>query len=491
MKRRRWVSWAAVSSLPQAKKISLDEQLERNRALAEQFGGTIVEELSVPGESRSIVLFEDAAGRIPAYARLRELVDARSFDVFVYYDRSRLGRRASLSMSVVELCRDAGIICVEAESPPATLEQAAGASYDDLLIGAIKSVGAQQEVAKLTERQRMGMIHRVKKGLAPGRMPFGYRLSYDPKTGAPTVDVDLAEAGAVRRIFELYLQGLGFNAVAAILNQEGAPKALANDWTPAAEGWTKAGVRVIIMRAWTYAGFAELNVRSRNRPYVRAPAAWDAIISEETARAAIDEQTQRGHSRRLANTPHLLSGVAWCADCNRRLTIGRYANRTQLYCPNKHAGGWIDSRKIMEALATSFAWLADENIDRYADEEDDPTGRLAADIDRYAGEGRRLDTALQRADDAYTDGLLDAGRYERQVNRLAAERAAIDAKIAELREAIAEYRQAGSRRQRLEEIREASAAMMAHANVTLANAWLRRFVRVWCAGSEVAKVDFL
>ena len=75
----------------------------------------------MPGESRNIVLFEDACRRIDAYARLRKLIETRAFDVLIYLDRSRLGRKASLSMAVVELCHEAGIVTYETENPPASL----------------------------------------------------------------------------------------------------------------------------------------------------------------------------------------------------------------------------------------------------------------------------------------------------------------------------------------------------------------------------------
>ncbi len=72
-------------------------------------GGQVVEELVVPGESRSIILLEEVCRRIPAYARLVQLIEARSFDVLVYLDRSRLGRKASLSMAIVELYHAKGL----------------------------------------------------------------------------------------------------------------------------------------------------------------------------------------------------------------------------------------------------------------------------------------------------------------------------------------------------------------------------------------------
>lgn len=78
---KRWVLWAAVSSLPQAKKISNENQLQPGREAAAKFDGSIVDELVVPGESRSIVLFEDACARIEAYAQLRQHISNADFDV--------------------------------------------------------------------------------------------------------------------------------------------------------------------------------------------------------------------------------------------------------------------------------------------------------------------------------------------------------------------------------------------------------------------------
>lgn len=92
---KRVAIWAAVSSLPQAKKISLEDQITTGRDHARQHGAQVVSELVVPGESRNIVLFEDACQRIDAYARLKALIDAKSVDALVYLDPSRLGRTAA------------------------------------------------------------------------------------------------------------------------------------------------------------------------------------------------------------------------------------------------------------------------------------------------------------------------------------------------------------------------------------------------------------
>src|SRR5690606_34972617 len=107
--------WAAVSSLPQAQKISLDDQLAVNRQHIEKHDGILIAELVVPGESRDIVLFEEAAAKMDAYAQLKALLDAKAFDVLICLNRSRLGRTLALAETVAELCRRAGVFVYETE----------------------------------------------------------------------------------------------------------------------------------------------------------------------------------------------------------------------------------------------------------------------------------------------------------------------------------------------------------------------------------------
>jgi hypothetical protein len=68
----RWVSWAAVSSQPQAAadKVSIPEQLRLNAEHVAKHGGAVVAELVIPGESRDIDTWEEACARIDAYAAL-------------------------------------------------------------------------------------------------------------------------------------------------------------------------------------------------------------------------------------------------------------------------------------------------------------------------------------------------------------------------------------------------------------------------------------
>lgn len=486
----RWVSWAAVSSEPQVKdKVSIDDQLNVNREHCAHHGGQLVAELVVPGQSRNIVLFEEACRRIDAYARLKELIDQKAFDVLVFLNRSRLGRKASLSMAVVELCHESGIVTFETENPPATLA-VPQTSHDDMLLGAIKSVGAQREIQQLTERHRMGMLGRIKRGELPSRVPYGYIARFD-EHGTRSIEIDEAAASVIQRIFAEYLAGSGTPVIADRLNADGIP-------TPLGRRWESINVRSILDNIWRYAGMTEVNRRSkRNRPYVRAPGNWPAIITVELAERIVAERQQRRAHRRLANTTYLLSGLCWCMRCNRRMHVRSQAPKRpnqrrveQIVCTGPHDQRSVSYKRIVSVLRSRIAEL--KHFDR-----DELTGAntmaesLAGQIEQQLATLNDLAARIQRADDAYVAGRMDAARYGRQVEQIEMQRITVETEIDRLRQLLADDTARGTHRQRLEETATAGLAMLDHPDPAVANIWLRNHVRIWIDGYSVAAVEWI
>ena len=486
----RWVSWAAVSSLPQAKKISLEDQQTTNRQHAARHGGVIVADLVIPGESRNIVLFEDACRRIDAYAQLAEMIAAKSFDVLVYLDRSRLGRKASLSMAVVELCHEAGIICYETENPPVSLS-AVAPTHDDMLLGAIKSVSAQREIAKIQERHEMGMLGRVRRGNLPSGVSFGYLLRYDP-TGHRIIEIDPIAAPIVRQMFAWYLAGAGTPMIAERLNEMNAT-------TPTGKRWQSINVRSTIFRVWRYAGYSEVNRRSKKRPYLRAPGAWPPIVDESTALAVEQERTARIANRHIPDTPYLLSGVVWCRVCNRPLRIHTQTRQRtsrkrqiQLQCPGEHPRRFLSYQRTMTALSAAIQYVSGlASVDELLHDDATAAAQIAEQIAAHNTTIERHQSALHRADDAYTAGVLDIDRYRRQVERIGGQIEAERSAIAQLQQRAASAQSQAHRRTRLEELRDSGTMMLQSEDATAANAWLRTHVRIWAQDNQVVEVEFI
>ncbi len=251
---KRFLIWAAVSTEEQAERYSLTEQTDLARQHVAKWGGEVVDVLTV-GESRSIILFEDACRRIPAYNQLKSHIERKSFDVLIVYDTTRLGRKRSLIMSILELCSEAGVTVYEIDNPPPTLDGTQ--TYERRILDALKSTSAQQEIDKLRERFAYGRQGRIKRGDMPsGRPPFGYKVvvALDGTTTRRAVVVDDAAAEVVRGIIDAYLTGRGLEAIAANLNSAGIQ-------TPHGKLWTHTLVGDVLRRIWRYAGYTELGMR--------------------------------------------------------------------------------------------------------------------------------------------------------------------------------------------------------------------------------------
>jgi DNA invertase Pin-like site-specific DNA recombinase len=493
---KRFVAWVAVSSEEQAERYSPQEQLQLARAQVDKHGGTIVAELSV-SESRSIVLFSEACERIPAYAELHELIKRRAFDVLICYDATRLGRKTSLIMSVVELCAENNIAIFEIDNPPASLEP--DRSYDRRLMWLLKAGGSQQEVEKLKARLAYGRIGKVKAGGLPGRAPpYGYTFRY-AADGTRHIDVVPEEAEIVQEIFSDYLDGRGMNTIAANLEARGVP-------SPGVATWRTSGVNSIIRRAWTYAGVSRLAPRGKLLAEGRGN--WEPIITVTTAERSIAERADRRAHRRKMNTGGRLSGIVWCVECQRamrqvlnedgsifdaydkrRKTPNR--RRAVFYCYTYHPGGSVGTNKVIAALEIALDDLAGSDLSAIADDDTSHADRLQAQIAQHDAAIVRHTVALRRADTAYVNGAMDDERYTEQVKRLQAAIAAEREEIIKLHAMLTSEAERGTRRERLEEIRANGHAMLTTPDTARANAWWRRYVRVWARDNEVWDVQWL
>lgn len=487
----RFVSWAAVSSLPQAKKISLDDQLKTNREHVDRWGGQLVAELLVPGKSRSIVLFEDACAQIEAYRDLRALIDERAFDVLIFLDRSRLGRTASLTMTISELCERAGIICYATESPPANLDGEAP-NIAQKLTEAFQSVMTREEIAKLMRRHEMGMKARVMRGDFPGSVPWGWRTVYELKDDKPVtrIEVDEVAANTVRTLISLFLhKGLGYYSIAV--------EARALGLVPPKGGeWTKPAVVGIFEHIWRYAGVMELNRRKDSkRPYVRAKSKWPAIITEEEAQAVIDARQSRGQHRRSGNSLHRFSLCVFCGQCGRRMA-GAYANVPSRHNPairydvesfkcrnydgyTTHPKSNISGKFIAEAVRDAIEFVKDEkNRERLIQPSESRADEISSAIAQIEERIAKNAGALRRADDQFVDGAMDVTRYKHQVARLREQWDKLQADLTRQKERIEQEQHDTLRAERLLEIATTGLAMLDSDDLAAANAWFLRHIRI-------------
>lgn len=488
----RCVSWAAVSSAPQAKEISNSEQCRINREHIERVGGVLVAELVVPGLSRSYVLYEDAARAIEQYAQLKEMIDRSAFDVLFYLDSSRLGREDALIAAVSGLCRNAGIRLYETSSPPASLDGPVS-TFDSRLLGAIKGVQAAYEVHKFKERSTMGRRARIKKGKHAGTPPYGYARVYDA-TGKSRVEIVPEEAKAIRLFYDLYVNdGLSLDLIGKEFEQRGI--LTRNGKTK----WIAGTIRRMLMNRWAYAGYTSWGYRSKRFTHerFRERAEWEAILDEQIVLAAEQAMEQRAHARRAVRGPHRFSMLGKCAYCGSTIAVHsrKGTKRTivdNFVCTKLCRGTHIGHPVIREALEAAIKHLQDAAfVESLIDEKPDRHQELAAKcddlyalLDKVADERKRLTMV-------FTRNTIDLDEYEELMAGLQERANALSASLQEIEGELAHSSSPQQRRDRLQEIRDMGMKMLDLPDEGAANLWLRKVFSLEIGEYRVLAVRYL
>jgi DNA invertase Pin-like site-specific DNA recombinase len=303
----RVIVWCAVSSKRQAAedKISLPAQEQEGREFAEAVGGVTVDVLLVPGHTRDIVLFEDAAREMEAYQQLREHCEVRDFDVLWARDPDRLGRDPALAQTVASLVERADAEVYVASAPHPIGQGGSGHRY----VYAMQAVSAGENQRQRKRYHKMGMRRRVEGGLVPCRWPYGYRPVRDPVSGR-VVGAELTEdAGAVRMATERFIRGDPYAVIARMLDESVYSP-------PETDHWNSQTIYQW-MQSDTYAGLPSWGEFRASKPSAAFPAIWD----ETTYQAVLRErENRRGQTNRRYDGGSPFLDVAFCARCGGRMT---------------------------------------------------------------------------------------------------------------------------------------------------------------------------
>jgi DNA invertase Pin-like site-specific DNA recombinase len=218
----------------------------------------------------------------------------------------------------------------------------------------VESAEASEYSKKLSRAVRRGMLS-AQQGIYSrgGTAPYGYvRIAVDLTTGerrelregmrsAPRQEKVVwglgkpEEVETVRRIFELRAEGLGYVAIANILNAEGVPSPKRGRWRNRDQKWCGVTVNGIITNL-TYTGarvynrlsFSKilanergyvLNSRRQNdrEEWIIVKNAHPAIVSKELfdQANALEQQETRGYRPRYSASEYLLTGLVRCSRC--------------------------------------------------------------------------------------------------------------------------------------------------------------------------------
>jgi len=270
---------------------SLANQEQRARDYANAKGWRISQ------VEKDVASGKDAERR--GYKELISAIGKASVDCVLVYRLDRLSRNVRDVYDFLDLIKEHGVAFVSMQEGFDTTTAMGRA-----MLG-MAAVFAQLTREMIAENVRDGLMRRAQAGLYNGNQcgPYGYR--YDKAANSLVVVPNAADR--VREIFHLYAERKwGANRIASYLNEAGH--------LPRGGGqWSTPQIRALL-RNPAYVGKIRWHdqVYEGNHEPIISPELWDAAQSLIGQRKRIPSRT---HS-----SEHLLSGLAECGDCAKRLT---------------------------------------------------------------------------------------------------------------------------------------------------------------------------
>jgi site-specific DNA recombinase len=338
---------------------SVATQLDLAHRYAERHGWTIGEEhVYVEKDGSSGAEFEDRE----AFMRLVAALKPRApFDVLILYAADRLGREQFEMSYWLKKLDQAGVMIHETKAGGGPLRFDSPAQR--MMMSMLNGV-ADMERDNSSVRTRDAHQRRAERGYVCGGRTFGYdNVTVSDASGRRSHvirQINEAEAAVIRRLFDLYASGLGYQAIALELNAEGAPAPKPKRAT-LPQGWAPSSVREALHRD-LYRGemvWGKTKKRDRwgqRRQQDRDPSTWVRhqdeairIVSEEVWQSTRQrlEGTRQSYLRwthgKLWGRPaaglesrYLLTGLGTCAVCGggiyvEQRTHGHRARRTRAH----------------------------------------------------------------------------------------------------------------------------------------------------------------
>ena len=198
---------------------SVTRQIEHARQYAEKKGWIVADEHVYVDDGISGAEFANR----PGFLRLMNALKPRAqFQVLVMSEESRLGREAIETAYALKQLVQAGVrLFFYLEDRERTLD-----SPTDKILLSLTTFADELEREKARQRTYDAMLRKAKAEHVTGGRVFGYdNIDVQAAVGARShVErrINEAEAGIIRRIFELSAAGHGQKAIAKLLNAEGA-----------------------------------------------------------------------------------------------------------------------------------------------------------------------------------------------------------------------------------------------------------------------------
>ncbi len=343
--------YVRISKDPEGKELGVARQERDCRKLAKTRGWTVAGVYSDNDLSA-------ASGRPrPAWELLLRDVETGAVDALVAYSSSRMYRRpADLQRLVVLAAGRPGFEIATVASGKIDLTTA-----DGRMIAGILAEIDQGEVGRVRERVERKHAALAEAGMFHGGTPpFGYRVARTE--GGATLVPEPEEAEAIRAAVRGVLDGESWGTVARRWNDAGLPTPLRDEAKPAGgrnggNPWTPPRARGLLLSP------AVAGMREHHREVVNERA-WEPIVDPRAWRTMVEavarrkeERGELGWGKPGGRRRYLLTGLAYCGRCGRRMAGAPARPGLPAYVCPPHAGGCglLMSSERLEAVVDAAA----------------------------------------------------------------------------------------------------------------------------------------
>ena len=302
---KRVVCYIRVSSQEQAQEgFSISAQKERLIAYCKAKGWIVVDIIIDPG-------YTGANMNRPGLQQLKNNI--KKYDLVLVYKLDRLSRSQRDTLFLIEevfLPNNVDFVSINESFDTST-------PFGRAMIG-ILSVFAQLERETIKERTKMGMIERAKLGLrnGSGSLPVGYDYSTD--TGK--LIVNQYEAEQVRIIYDMFLRGKSFTAIAQHMRECGYKH-------KRGEYRNSSSLKYILSNS-VYIGtltYNDIEVENAHEPII-SKNKWERVQKILDNREGLFPDNFSGPKK------YLLSGFLICGYCSSRMSINNRGHIKKYSC---------------------------------------------------------------------------------------------------------------------------------------------------------------
>lgn len=273
----------------EARGLGIGRQRKDGEALASRLGWPIVQEYSDNDLSASKYSRKPREG----YAQMLQDLQEGVINAVVVYDQDRLVRQPKELEELLEVCDRARAWHIAAVSGEIDVRNS-----DDLFrVRILAAVHAKESdnISRRVRRKQQELAERGRPHGGPRR--YGYRLDFSA--------IEPDEAAIIQDLARRILAGESLASLCRELNASSIPTAAAGRWSPATLRRILIGPHLAGLRVYGEQLY---------------PAAWPAIVSEDThhaLRALLTDPQRKTH--RTLPTRHLWSGFLVCGHCGTRM----------------------------------------------------------------------------------------------------------------------------------------------------------------------------